>query len=157
MIGSRATRAPAGLLLAAALTVALGATVAGCSASAASPAHASSAAPVSSLLAQLDALPTIDGATRTAQTATATTASQSYRVPAGTSACLQILARLDAGGYEVVAGPDAVAVDPATCQPHTQDVGINERSGHGSILAAGGSQIALSWTIDGYRVTVTGD
>lgn len=145
----------AGLARTAGLAVALTATVAGCSGSTAGPARASAAAPVSPLLAQLDALPTIDGAARTAQTATAAAASQSYRVPAGTSACLQILARLDAGGYQVVAGPDAVAVDPATCQPHTEDVGIDERSGHGSILAAGGSQIGLSWSTDSYTVTVT--
>lgn len=111
--------------------------------------------PGSQLVAQLDALPTVDGATETAHHETAESATRSYRVPAGTPACLQVLARLDAGGYEVVAGTSSDAVAASTCLTTAATDPVATDTGQATILAAGGSSIALVWTATTYTLTAT--
>lgn len=81
-------------------------------------------------------------------------ASRTYRVPAGAPACLQILTRLDAGGYQVVVGTRSAVVQPASCMTTEPNSGVSPDAGAGTILAAGGSHIALTWTSDTYTVTV---
>ena len=105
---------------------------------------------------QLDDLPAVDGATRSARELEGATLTESYTVPAGTPACLQLLASLDAGGYEVVAGTDpGVPVDPGTCRTATGTPGVDTTTGTATILARGGSQIGLTWTSTAYTLTAS--
>lgn len=102
---------------------------------------------------QLDDLPTVDGATRTRHDLRGDTLTEQFTVPAGTPACLQVLARLDAGGYEVVAA--GVRISPTTCRTVSGSDVASERAGAATVLARGGSEIALTWTATSYAVTAT--
>lgn len=104
---------------------------------------------------QLDALPAVDGATRTVQQFDAGALTESFTVPAGSPACLQVLAILDAGGYEVVAGAGEVAVVPTTCRTADDDPAVSTVAGTATILARGGSQIALTWTATAYTIAIS--
>lgn len=105
--------------------------------------------------AQLDALPTVDGASRSAHDASTDGLTETFTVPSGAPACLQVLARLDASGYEVVAGAGADRVDPTTCLTASAADGVSTAAGTATILAEGGSQITLSWTATAYTVRAT--
>ena len=102
---------------------------------------------------QLDELPAIDGAQRTAHDQQGSTLTETFTVPTGSPACLQILSLLDAGGYEVVAGTEQIS--PTTCRPVSGAAGTDTASGTATILARGGSEIALTWTATSYTVRVT--
>lgn len=105
--------------------------------------------------AQLDALPTVDGATRSAHDVGADGLTETFTVPSGAPACLQVLARLDASGYEVVAGSADDRVDPTTCLTATPADGVGTDAGAATILAQGGSRITLSWTATAYTIRAT--
>ncbi|MHA3704940.1 hypothetical protein ACXR2U_22440 [Jatrophihabitans sp. YIM 134969] len=107
----------------------------------------------SQLQDQLDALPQVDGAQRTSQTYAGGTLTEAFTVPAGSPACLQLLAVLDAGGYQVVAGTDQAVVSPTTCRTPS-GAGVGPSAGTATILAAGGSEIALTWTTSGYTIAL---
>ena len=104
---------------------------------------------------QLDMLPEVDGAQRTMHALAGTTLTESFTVPDGSPACLQVLAKLHAGGYDVVTGSTQAAVDPATCRTAAGDPGTDTSAGTATILAQGGSEIALTWTATGYTISVT--
>ena len=104
---------------------------------------------------QLDVLPEVDGATRTRHDYAGDSLTEAFTVPAGSPACLQVLATLDAGGYEVVAGTDQAAVDPTTCRTADDDPAVSSATGTATILARGGSQIALTWTASGYTIAIS--
>ena len=101
---------------------------------------------------QLDDLPAVDGAQRTAHDLQGASLTETFTVPAGSPACLQILSRLDAGGYEVVVGTEQVA--PTTCRLASGAADTDTTAGKATILARGGSEIALAWTTTTYTVTV---
>lgn len=103
---------------------------------------------------QLDVLPEVDGATRTQHDFSGDSLTEAFTVPAGSPVCLQLLAVLDAGGYEVVAGSGQAVVDPSTCRA-ADDPTVGSTAGTATILARGGSQIALTWTVAGYTISVT--
>lgn len=139
-----------------ALTVVAVLTLTACGGGSGGAAASASSDPVSEQLqSQLDVLPRVDGATRTAHRLDGTTLTESFTVPAGTPACLQLLARLDAGGYQVVTGANDTAVDPGTCRTATGDPGVDATTGSATILARGGSQVALTWTTTSYTMSVT--
>jgi hypothetical protein len=107
----------------------------------------------SQLQDQLDVLPQVDGAERTTHQYADGRLTESFTVSSDSPACLQLLAVLDAGGYEVVAGPDQAVVASTTCRTPTGDA-VSPSAGTATILARGGSEIALTWTATSYTLTL---
>lgn len=148
------TMAPSRARLAAALAVC--AVLTACGGGSTAPASSPSVDPTTAQLqARLDALPAVDGAQRTARHVAGGTLSETFTVPAGTPACLQVLAPLDAAGYQVVAGATEDPVDATTCLTTQPTDPVSTAQGTASVLAQGGSQIALRWTATEYTLEVS--
>lgn len=137
------------LLLAAVLTLAA------CGGRPSSSASTPGADPTTAALqARLAMLPAVEDARRTALTPGPGRLSETFRVADGAPACRQVLTELDAAGYAIVAGDGAGApVDPATCT--AKGATVDESAGAASVLAQGGSTVALVWTATDYTLTVT--